>query len=316
MAGMGGANIAGAAMGGVSALMKLGLGIKQLIDGKKIQKRLDAQGRPIETTPQAFKETEGLVRSNYLDPRFMGEDEMRQAIEARGANQIQNIQQTAGSGADALMAYNVANNNSNKQLVDLGFKAADQQQQDYQQLLSTLGQKAGYEQSQFQNNVMAPYMQQAQQAQALKQSGLTNMGNAFNDGGCVMVAYELFKKDNGYKETSVRAVKDQDGNTVYLPIKEVFFGKQGGVLRGTYMQTVNKALNYNHKQRKKDYSKTQPVVVIINKLAGMRQREKDRVNLKVNSFIINRKLPIERDFNEKEINSIKKTINTITSGSK
>lgn len=136
-------------------------------------------------------------------------------------------------------------------------------------------------------------------------------------GGCVMVAYELFKKDNGYKETSVRAVKDKDGNTIYLPIKEVFFSKEyGGALRGSYMQMVNKALNYNHKQRKKDASKTQPVVVIINKLAGMREREKNRANLKVNSFIINRKLPIERDFNDKDIAGIKKTLNSITSNGK
>lgn len=261
MAGMGGANIAGAAMGGVSALMKLGLGIKQLIDGKKIQKRLDAQGRPIETTPQAFKETEGLVRSNYLDPRFMGEDEMRQAIEARGANQIQNIQQTAGSGADALMAYNVANNNSNKQLVDLGFKAADQQQQDYQQLLATLGQKAGYQQSQFQNNVMTPYLQSAQQAQALKQSGMTNMGNAFNEGGNTAL---------GVGQMQGEAKKDAS----QLAMLQELLGNFGGQTRGTGGQRQSSAL-------------AQPDITGVNQIAqsGQYQPITNLLNSLMNPFM-------------------------------
>jgi hypothetical protein len=218
MGGIGGANIAGAAMQGVGSLMKLITGIKQMVDGRKIQRKLDAQGRPLETTPQAFTETEGLVRSQYLDPRFMGEDEMRQTIEARGANQIKNIQQTAGSGVDALMAYGLANNNTTNQLTDLGIQAAQKQQNDYQQLLSTLGQKAGYQQSQFQNNVMAPYLQSAQQAQALKQSGMTNMSNAFNDGanlalGVGQMQDNTKKTDNETAQTNalLEAIKAQYG---------------------------------------------------------------------------------------------------------
>lgn len=197
MAKIGGGGIAGAAMGGLGALMKLITGAKQLKEGKALQRKLDAQGRPIETTPTAFKETEGLVRSQYLDPRFMGEDEMRQSIESRGANQIDKIQQTAGSGADALMAYNIANNNTSRQLNDLSIQSAQQRQNDYQQLLTTLGQKAGYEQSQFQNNVMTPYLQSAQQAQALKQSGMSNISNAFNDVGNLGMGVALLNPSGG-----------------------------------------------------------------------------------------------------------------------
>lgn len=175
--------ITGAVFGGANALMKLGLGIKQLIDGKKIQKKLDAQGRPLETTPEAFNETEALVRSNYLNGKLAGQTQLTDQITSQGANQIQNIQQTAGSGADALMAYNVANNNTQRNLNELGIKAAQNQQNNFQQLLNALGQKAAFQQSQFQNNVMTPYMQQAQQAQALKQGGLNNLSNAFNDAG-------------------------------------------------------------------------------------------------------------------------------------
>ena len=189
--------ITGAVFGGANALMKLGLGIKQLIDGKKIQKKLDAQGRPLETTPEAFNETEALVRSNYLNGKLAGQTQLTDQITSQGANQIQNIQQTAGSGADALMAYNVANNNTQRNLNELGIKAAQNQQNNFQQLLNALGQKAAFQQSQFQNNVMTPYMQQAQQAQALKQGGLNNQSNAFNDVGNLGMGVALLNPSGG-----------------------------------------------------------------------------------------------------------------------
>lgn len=216
--------IAGAAFGGMNALMKLGLGIKQLIDGKKIQKKLDAQGRPLETTPEAFNETEALVRSQYLNGKLPGQTQLTEQVMSQGANQIQNIQQTAGSGADALMAYNVANNNTQRNLNEIGIKAAQNQQNNFQQLLNALGQKAAFQQSQFQNNVMTPYMQQAQQAQALKQGGLNNLSNAFNDAGNIAMGggnqdddmkqiqallLSLQNKGNGTQRATQGVVKDR-----------------------------------------------------------------------------------------------------------
>lgn len=212
---IGGGEIAGAAIGGISSLFKLGMGIDQMIKGKSIQRQLDAQGRPIEKTPQAFTEAEGLVRSQYLDPRMMGEADMREAIKARGANQLQNIQQTAGSGLDALMAYNLSNNNTDKQLTDLGIQSAQQQQKDYQQLLNTLAQKAIYQQSQFQNNVLQPYKEKAAQAQALVGAGTQNISNGINDAGSTAVAIgQLVSKDktNDQNQALYQQILSQFGN--------------------------------------------------------------------------------------------------------
>ncbi len=209
--------IAGAAMGGVNSLMKLGMGIKQLIDGKKIQRKLDAQGRPLETTPQAFTEMEGLVRSQYLDPRLMGETEMKEQIRAQGANQIQNITQTAGSGVDALMAYNLANNNTNSQLLNVDLQSAQQRMNDYRQFLDVLGQKAQLQQSQFQSNVMQPYMEKAAQAQALKQSGLTNMSNAFNDAGNIAMGIGQMKYSQDQEANKAELLKRLFGSQGIMP---------------------------------------------------------------------------------------------------
>lgn len=175
------AMIAGTGINLANQLKNLIMGAKQIKDGKKLQAKLDAQGQPILETPESFTEVEGLVRSNYVDPRFRGESKMRDAIESRGANQIQNIQQTAGSGMDALMAYNVANANTDNNLFNLDMKSFEQQQADYQSLLGMLGQKAQYEDKQWMQNVLTPFVQSSEQAKALIGAGQQNVNNAIND---------------------------------------------------------------------------------------------------------------------------------------
>ena len=173
--------IIGSGIGITNSLVNAIKGIKQVKDGKNIQEKLDAQGRPILETPDAFNEIEGLVRSNYLDPRLTGETRIKDSIKAREANKIQTIQDTASSGADALFAYGLANANTDNSLFNVDMKAYEQQQNDYNKLLSTLGQKANYEEKQFDFNVVQPFMQSAEQAKALIAAGEQNRNNAFEN---------------------------------------------------------------------------------------------------------------------------------------
>ena len=170
----------GAGIGFMGSVFNAADGQQQIRDGKRLQTKLDAQGRPILETPEAFNEVEGLVRSNYLDPRLLGETRIKDEIKARESNQIQNIQDTASSGADALMAYNVANLNTNKSLFNVDMKAYDQQRADYNALLSMLGQKAGYQEKQFDANIMQPFIQDAEQAKALIAAGEQNRSNGMD----------------------------------------------------------------------------------------------------------------------------------------
>ena len=174
-------SIVGGGIGIVNSLVNAIKGIKQMKDGKKIQEKLDIQGRPILDTPEAFNEIEGLVRSNYLDPRLAGETRIKDSIKAREANQIQNIQDTASSGADALFAYGLANANTDNSLFNVDMKAYEQQQNDYNKLLSALVQKANYEEKQFDFNVVQPFIQSAEQAKALIAAGEQNRNNAFEN---------------------------------------------------------------------------------------------------------------------------------------
>jgi len=181
-------SIVGGGIGIANSLVNAIKGIKQKKDGKNIQEKLDAQGHPILETPDAFNEIEGLVRSNYLDPRLTGETRIKDSIKAREANKIQTIQDTASSGADALFAYGLANANTDNSLFNVDMKAYEQQQNDYNKLLSTLGQKANYEEKQFDFNVVQPFMQSAEQAKALIAAGEQNRNNAFEN----MAGYATF----------------------------------------------------------------------------------------------------------------------------
>lgn len=180
-------NIAGGAIGAVNSLAGMIQGIKQVQEGKALQRKLDAQGRPIMETPEAFNETEGLVRSKYLNPNMVGYDKMKDSINNNTANSIQNIQQTAGSGMDALLAYNIANAQAQDKLNNLDMQSASQKQNDYNQLINTLGQKANYQQQQWNNNVLTPFLEASNKAKAMIQAGNQNAHSSVdNIAGYVM----------------------------------------------------------------------------------------------------------------------------------
>lgn len=220
-------SIVGGGIGIANSLVNAIKGIKQKKDGKNIQEKLDAQGRPILETPDAFAEIEGLVRSNYLDPRLTGETRIKDSIKAREANKIQTIQDTAGSGADALFAYGLANANTDNSLFNVDMKAYEQQQNDYNKLLSTLGQKAKYEEKQFDFNVVQPFMQSAEQAKALIAAGEKNRNNAFeNMAGYATSAFSGMgggSKGGGNKfqtgQVNTRATPSTGGAAIFNPIE-------------------------------------------------------------------------------------------------
>ena len=145
---------------------------------EKIQK-LD-KSSPILETPDAFNEIEGLV-SNYLDPRLAGETRIKDSIKAREANQIQNIQDTASSGSRCIICLWIGKCKYRQQSFNVDMKAYEQQRNDYNKLLSTLGQKANYEENQFDFNVVQPFIQSAEQAKALIAAGEQNRNNAFEN---------------------------------------------------------------------------------------------------------------------------------------
>ena len=244
-------SIVGGGIGIANSLVNAIKGIKQKKDGKNIQEKLDVQGRPILETPDAFNEIEGLVRSNYLDPRLTGETRIKDSIKAREANQIQTIQDTASSGADALFAYGLANANTDNSLFNVDMKAYEQQQNDYNKLLSTLGQKANYEEKQFDFNVVQPFMQSAEQAKALIAAGEQNRNNAFeNKAGYATSAISGMaggSKGGGNKfqtgQVNARATPSTGGAAIFNPIEIQNDVNQSGMNTQANVSDANGVVN-------------------------------------------------------------------------
>jgi len=172
--------IIGAIFGGIGSAMKMGIGGKQMKEGKRLQKELEGK-RPVLETPEAFREKEGFLRNAAIDNRMAGQTQMEQQVNANTSNQLRNIQDSAGSGIQALTAALVANNNQNKMLNQIGMQSAQAQQGDMANLYGMLDGKANLQQKMWEFNVLQPYMEKAAQAKALKEAGPQNILTALKD---------------------------------------------------------------------------------------------------------------------------------------
>ncbi|MFN8296740.1 MAG: hypothetical protein U0T69_11125 [Chitinophagales bacterium] len=176
------AQIIGAIVGGIGDWMKIGIGAKQMKEGKQLAKELEGK-RPVLDLPQAFKEKEGYLRNAAIANSMPGQTQMEQQVEGNTANQLRSIQDSAGSGIQALTAALVANNNQNKLLNQIGVESAQYQQQNKSNLYGLLGDKANLQQKMWEFNVLQPYLEKAQQAKALKEAGPQNIITGLKDKG-------------------------------------------------------------------------------------------------------------------------------------
>lgn len=138
-------------------------------------------------------------------------------------------------------------------------------------------------------------------------------------GGANIVAFELFKHENGYTDGSKRKVIVKDKETqeteeLLIPVKETFFSREGIAIRKAYTHKVMLALNFNHKERNKSINNTALIVSLIDKLAEKRQRQKDKANMNVSRWLVSKDDPIANKFNERQFAPIKRTLNSLNSG--
>jgi hypothetical protein len=131
-------------------------------------------------------------------------------------------------------------------------------------------------------------------------------------GGINAVAFELFKEDNGYINSSKRPVKSGE-EVIYVPVKEFFYSKEGKQVKVTYRHKVCRALNYNLMKGNNSGLRTVEVVKLINKLATYKEQNKERAGMRVSKFIVNKNQPAVNPEKDEAFIEIKETLNSITS---
>ncbi len=135
-------------------------------------------------------------------------------------------------------------------------------------------------------------------------------------GGAYVVGYELFKMENGYRDSSKVAVacKDENGNTtgefVYKSIRQVW--EESIKLRNSYKNKIHQILNPNNKVYSKANKDKHLIVKCINKLAKARENEKKKIILNGQSFIRSKNTINKDQIQEAEAVAIKNMTSDIS----
>lgn len=184
------------ASAGLSSLFKLGAVIRQAKRAKQAgrdAKEMEDKGWNKYNTPEAFREKEAMIRSQYNDPKMMGQRVMEDKLGANTANRISSIRRTAGSGAEAMLGLGLAQNNMNRGMQDIGLNATAQRMSDFNNFLNTLQQKSGYQDKEWEINKFNPYQQKLAEKQALEHSSRANLQNFASDIGNMGVIGSMMK---------------------------------------------------------------------------------------------------------------------------
>lgn len=175
------AAIASGVTKGIGSLFKMGKAIKQMRQGKKLQKELE-RNMPISSIPNSTLEGEALARSAYNDNRLPGQTAIEENLKGETGNLNRSISDRAGSGAEALFAMLAGQNQQNNALTDIGIKGAQMQNADRAALMGQLNSKAVFEDQNWLRNEYQPYMNKAAEAAALRGAGATNIANTLEGG--------------------------------------------------------------------------------------------------------------------------------------
>jgi hypothetical protein len=169
------ASPASAVLMGLPELYKMGLGITQGIQGRKLAKGLV---RPQMTVPGSMQDATGLLRLNAMDTRMPGEGMMLDQMLRSQANLGQSVMNASGGSAERLAALVGGQDNANTALQNLGVQGAQMQQQDLAALANQLNSQANVEQNAWEWNKRDKFLTDAQKAEALQDAGRKDIYSA------------------------------------------------------------------------------------------------------------------------------------------
>lgn len=168
------------AVGMVGGLAQLGFGIADRIKGKrKLKEAQSFYEQNKYAIPEAARAGLGVAERQAAGLRLPGEDIRRAQMQEAVAGGVGAAQQAATSASDvqATLANLYGQQITGEQ--NLGIEGARRYDINQQQLQQSLGMMAGYEDIEWQQNVLAPYQQMLGQAEALQSRGGQGMGAGF-----------------------------------------------------------------------------------------------------------------------------------------
>jgi len=156
-----------AALGGIQALRG-----GQLAKGAK---------RPTYEIPSAVSEQVRIAKAQALNNRLPGQSAAEQAIQGSTQAGIRAAQETGPSNSSIMATIAALNANQNTASQNLATQGAQFQQGNIQNLQSTLGSLANYQDKKFEYNQQKPFEDKAAAAAALKGAGIQNISSGLTD---------------------------------------------------------------------------------------------------------------------------------------
>lgn len=176
------ASPATAILSGLPELYKLGLGIQQGVQGRRIAKGLV---RPTMQVPGSMQDATGLLRLNAMDTRMPGESMLLDQLARNQASLGQMAMNAGGGSAGRLQALVAGQDNANTQLQNIGVQGAQMQLQDIAALANQLNNQANVEQNAWEWNKKDKFTTDAAKAEALQDasrkdiySGMKGLGGS------------------------------------------------------------------------------------------------------------------------------------------
>lgn len=146
------------------------LGIGQTLLGAALNKG----PRPQFQIPGAAQEGLATARTQAQATTRPGDAQNRQQIANTSNQSLQNVKRSAGSGQEVLAAAVGLNNNTNNALRQNSIQNDQFKYNAQNNLRTTLGNFAAYQQQKFMSDVMAPYQSRVDTKNALLGSGIQN----------------------------------------------------------------------------------------------------------------------------------------------
>lgn len=162
-------------LSGLGGLIKGGLGLAQLIKGRRMRPE-----RPVYEIPQEIGDTVGMRRAQ-LNARMAGATQAERNIRQSQATALNAARQGSTTGNQLLATAALGQAQSNRSFRNL----AGQEAMDFQRRADNMArantQMAGYRDREFQINEMQPFIDATRTRSALMQGGLMNLYGAATD---------------------------------------------------------------------------------------------------------------------------------------
>lgn len=178
-------------------------GIQGMVQNRKSNKLSEGLEDPNMPIPPAAKEALDIARANASSRYMSGQLANQAKLDTQLANIMGSITQNSRSPQDAIAALTMLGAQSQQQQLGLGADAARDYERRQADLRGELHNMQGWENKQWETNVMEPFLRDAAAASAMKNAGINNMYQGLKGAAGAVGTYGMGKYIDGLKTKEI-----------------------------------------------------------------------------------------------------------------